>query len=120
MTAIERIEPDSNLYPAKGRVIIAVRELIAAEWHAEAYPEAAHGADGIDYCDDQLDAALLAFARTYVDPHMGIGVGVDRELLHRAAKRLREVLPSFRDPRHYSDHADRALVDDLERAERHD
>ena len=36
------------------------------------------------------------------------------DLMGRAAARLREVLPSFTDPRHYANHADIALVRDLE------
>jgi hypothetical protein len=38
----------------------------------------------------------------------------DVDLMRRAAARLREVLPSFTDPRHYANHADIALVRDLE------
>jgi hypothetical protein len=38
-----------------------------------------------------------------------------REVAARAAARLREVLPSFRDPRHHADHDHVALVHDLER-----
>lgn len=38
----------------------------------------------------------------------------DADLMRRAAARLREVLPSFTDPRHYANHDDIALVRDLE------
>ena len=50
-------------------------------------------------------------------PHCG-WQAIDRrayaDLMGRAAARLREVLPSFTDPRHYANHADIALVRDLE------
>lgn len=61
--------PDSDLFYVKQNVIAAVKNLIAAEWSAEAHPEDAHGADGVDYAEDQLDDALTAYAdRVYGGP----------------------------------------------------
>lgn len=39
---------------------------------------------------------------------------VDRAVVERTVERLRATLPSFRDPRHYADHADIAMVRHLE------
>lgn len=57
------IDYDSPLFAAKVKVAQAVKATVSAEWQAEANPDYPHNAAMIEYADEQLDAALLSFAR---------------------------------------------------------
>ena len=60
------------------------------------------------------DDAPTEAARVFVQEVRRLTENFDADLIRRAADRLREVLPSFTDPRHYANHSDIALVRDLE------